>query len=438
MPSIQDQFSVRRGRGQPVAVLVLTVLAPLSLFMFLSRSVSDGGLHLNKLGWHYLWLLPAVLLIPGLISERRPGEYELRLGVCALLMTQLGFYAMLLAFGWQWPAVEWHRFVLVVVLTLGALWLVASDWSRSRFLLLAIAAAIGVGGVLAGIGQASLAQQRETEGNQRIESAKRERNRLKDLGQKRRDDLNHKSDLALGILGTSRGCPGGYQPEAIGPLFKALKLALNNTTIEQFATRSALTEIERCGVDDVVEVPLIRKTAAAAISERIDAGILPPDPSRFDMAITKAIEAVTSSNESQRNDAFETIKVELALYRAAATGKKEDEEAAELLLSTPVSVQERTQGIPLLDALVEGPEAVVASGIESASNFPSEPNKKPPPVIPGPLGWVLLGISSLAMWNALLRRNARQLAGPVVISPDNKVGDNEITELRIAVLQNVA
>ena len=114
------------------------------------------------------------------------------------------------------------------------------------------------------------------------------------------------------------------------------------------------------------------------------------------------------------------LDVELATYRVAVTGAAADEAALKTVLAQPPEVDDT---IPALAAIENGPETLWGSVFHSAG----------PPLVPGPLGWVVLG--ALLLW--LLKVNANQLAGPV----DVLAGDNDkrlVTVFRVAVLRNVA
>ena len=118
------------------------------------------------------------------------------------------------------------------------------------------------------------------------------------------------------------------------------------------------------------------------------------------------------------------LDVQLASYRAAVTGTAADQAALKTVLAQQPDVD---GNIPALAAIESGPETLWGSVFHSAG----------PPLVPGPLGWVVLGALLLGLLGWLLKVNASQLAGPVEVLP----GDNDkrlVTVFRVAVLRNVA
>ena len=83
--------------------------------------------------------------------------------------------------------------------------------------------------------------------------------------------------------------------------------------------------------------------------------------------------------------------------------------------------------VTVLAAMENGPETLWGSVFRAPV----------PPLVPGPLGWVILAALLLGLLRWLLMVNASQLAGPVEIVP-GKNDDQLVAVLRVAVLQNVA
>jgi tetratricopeptide (TPR) repeat protein len=119
------------------------------------------------------------------------------------------------------------------------------------------------------------------------------------------------------------------------------------------------------------------------------------------------------------------LDVELASYRAAVTGTAADEAALRKVLAQPAGTD---ADVTLLAAIENGPETLWGSVFQTAT----------PPLVPGPLGWVILGALLLGLLEWLLMVNARQLAGPVEIVPGKNDKERLVAVLRVAVLQNVA
>jgi hypothetical protein len=128
------------------------------------------------------------------------------------------------------------------------------------------------------------------------------------------------------------------------------------------------------------------------------------------------------------------LDVQLAVYRAQVTGTQADQSALQAVLAQQPNAD---QDISILSAIQGGPETLWRSAFHASE----------PALVPGPLGWVLLGAVLLGLLSWLLKQNARQLAGPVSVpsaSPDggsgqSSGGNDQLTAaLRVAVLQNVA
>jgi tetratricopeptide (TPR) repeat protein len=153
--------------------------------------------------------------------------------------------------------------------------------------------------------------------------------------------------------------------------------------------------------------------AAAAAPQSNEKGLLKT-------AVRKASNAADSGVHWQQ--AADDLALQLAQYRAAVTGSPEDEAAYRVLLAA----QPTTKHVSLLDALTDGPQALWTAATDAGAR----------PLVPGPLGWVLLGALVLWFWTLLLKMNARQLAGPVNM-PTETANPRDLTVLRVAVLSNI-
>jgi hypothetical protein len=135
------------------------------------------------------------------------------------------------------------------------------------------------------------------------------------------------------------------------------------------------------------------------------------------------------------------LNVQLATYRAQVTGTAADQAA---LQTVEGQQPEADEDISILSAVENGPQTLWRSAFHASG----------PALVPGPLGWVLLGALLLWLLSALLKVNASQQAGPVSVTPvtsgggDDKSADGDgksgsgndqlTAALRVAVLQNVA
>jgi hypothetical protein len=141
-------------------------------------------------------------------------------------------------------------------------------------------------------------------------------------------------------------------------------------------------------------------------------------------------DAITTASANVDSDTWPSdvhaMTVDLAAYRAAVTGTDADSKAYQVAQAAPL--QPPDPGFGVLQAVTDGPQALWTGATK----------KNLRPLVPGPLGWVLLGALALGIWGALLRKNAAQLAGPVSVQGDDKTDAKLLTVLRVAVLRNLA
>lgn len=121
------------------------------------------------------------------------------------------------------------------------------------------------------------------------------------------------------------------------------------------------------------------------------------------------------------------LDVQLATYRAEVTGTQADQSALQAVLAQQPNADE---DISVLSAIQNGPQTLWRSAFHASG----------PALDLGPLGWAVLGALLLGLLSLLLKENARQLPGPVSVTPLSstaKNGDKLTAELRVAVLMNV-
>jgi len=135
------------------------------------------------------------------------------------------------------------------------------------------------------------------------------------------------------------------------------------------------------------------------------------------VAITTNREWVTAQHE---------LDVDLATYRAEITTAKADQSALQAVLARQPDIDE---DISMLAAIDNGPQTMWRSAFRDVG----------PALVPGPLGWVVLGALLFGLLSWLLKVNASQLSGPVSVAPASSGDKDKLTAaLRVAVLQNVA
>lgn len=189
--------------------------------------------------------------------------------------------------------------------------------------------------------------------------------------------------------------------------------------------------------------------AARAIAEEDELNFqylgIQPGAETSPLALDLAICKISPSSEKCRgippdeiaeNDPWVVAKheldVQLAAFRAQVTGSDADKTALKTVLAQQPDIGE---DISIQSAAESGPDILWRSIYHSSE----------PPLIPGLLGWILLGAFLLGLLARLLKINARQLAGPVSVMPDQSAdsGDSAgpsaklVTALRVAVLQNI-
>jgi hypothetical protein len=135
--------------------------------------------------------------------------------------------------------------------------------------------------------------------------------------------------------------------------------------------------------------------------------------------------AAITTNRDWVTDKHE-LDVQLATYRAQVTGTQADQSALQAVLAQQPNAD---QDISMLSAIENGPQTLWRSATHASG----------PALVPGPLGWALLGAILLGLLGWLLKENARQLPGPVSVTPvkSSKNDDQYTAELRVAVLMNV-
>ena len=121
------------------------------------------------------------------------------------------------------------------------------------------------------------------------------------------------------------------------------------------------------------------------------------------------------------------LDVQLAAYRAQVSGSPADRSH----LHTVLAQQPDTDAdISILSAVQNGPQTLWRSFFHASGAA----------LVPGPLGWILLGAALLGLLSWLLKANASQLAGPVSVAQVSSAGNGDqlTAALRVAVLLNVA
>jgi hypothetical protein len=343
----------------------------------------------------------------------------------AFVLSVVMFVVLLLAFVlWEErPRTEWVRFSVVAIVALVGMYMAAAEWTRRNLLLLALVLVGFATAVVADIGVDAVREERRDDHEAEIQRAEDNLNRLESLAGQREAAQAGARDEAVAALAEVLSCGGEVPTEDLLAAADRLRAALDAGTRPPDDVRRAVAALGPCAIPVADQLPLVAERAATAIALDAEARKAPPDPGPVRQAIDDA-RAQVGSVLPEAEKARKALTLETARYRAAVTGEERDQKALDALLAAEPDDDPPDEETTLLTALTEGPEAIArsATGEDTA------------PLVPGPLGWVLLGAGALSLWGALLRRNARQLAGPVKLEGEG----GEDVDLRIAVLQNLA
>jgi len=144
--------------------------------------------------------------------------------------------------------------------------------------------------------------------------------------------------------------------------------------------------------------------AVRALQRAESAAATPVDSTHLDRAISEVRSqdprAITT-NRDWVSDKHE-LDIQLATFRANVTGADADQAALKAILAQQPDVDD---DISILAAIENGPETLW----RSASHSPG------PALVPGPLGWVIVGALLLGLFAWLLKVNASAATGNVCV-----------------------
>jgi hypothetical protein len=336
------------------------------------------------------------------------------------------------------------QFVVLVVLFGAALIGAATEWSRRWLALLLGATAVGLVAMNTTVGYRTVAEERVIDP---IEAAVEER---EELGVDADDSLSEAQQKYETSIGSARSAletaVNDLAPSPVRTageeLLERLADSDRQSYLEDFLAQSAQLEPRNAGL-----VLVARAKARAAVEAFAATPKAPPSAAELDTAISSACKETSArglapkgcpvppapvttiatddeaGSSADRGDggigaALRELSIELAKYRFAVTGDDADKAARDAALEED-SVD---LDVSFLDAMSAGPSRLIKSGDSHPLNL-----------VPGPLGWAILGF--LAIWavRALLDVNARQVAGPVKVE---YTGD-DVGHLETAVLSNI-
>lgn len=315
------------------------------------------------------------------------------------------------------------RFFWVAVFLGAALVLIAHDWTRRYLTVAATVAVLALGALVVRAGYEDPRIPDKVARTAVVTKANAERIMLAADDGQAVAKVKAQAKAARQTLTTELAA---RPPLAVTPALRAAAEAIATSDDTQ-VVRAGLVqpfENERLHEPDSDEPAATRLDADVHTfldAQRAAVQAAPTSMSDLTAAYGKADAAAKSGVGWQQ--AADDLALQLAAYRAAVTGSPDDAKAyQELLAAGP-----KTTRVSLLDALTDGPQALWTAATDAHAR----------PLVPGPLGWALLGAFLLWFWTLLLKVNAAQLAGPVKVSPDSSDDKDLAGVFRIAVLSNV-
>ena len=333
---------------------------------------------------------------------------------------------------------SWLHFVLLLALLGVTAWVVSAEWSQRWFLAMSALLVLLIGSYIVRLGYS---EERALRVERPIKQAVQDKvaltaRAIRDQAESRVKLLAAKRKAEEDLLLAVTAAPPGFR-DAGRTVLEHLVAKESNLP----AARVELARVFALGVPQAnqVEAQSLRDKAKAAVDQHSAADPSLPDAKALDEALNEACARARASNLDPKecpeatngipgNEApappdtepgLRRLAVELAYYRAAVTKADADKVAAEAAAKAPPTELE----VPLWDSFLAGPEAIVES------IRPNDPLR----LVPGPVGWLLLGATILAFLRVLRKRNASQVAGPVQV---DYTGDYK-AELRIALLSNL-
>jgi tetratricopeptide (TPR) repeat protein len=391
---------------------------------------------------------------------RPPHSAELLRGAATLSLSLLAVGALLVAVSTTWPASPALRLAGAALPVVIALWAIGVEWARRSLLIASVVGLLGLAAVLVAIGYDDLRQSPI----ERIDDVREAAAELSGKAVERQASLRARSQqqiselagLAAGFESATSDVPlAARRAAALRRLLGAVARADRYSPVTRpdptVAVRSELSALSTAfAPTDTSPGAAALAQTEEAIERWLDWTTYSPSRRALDASLRRASACVRSERSERApcegpgaatlGDVVGEMELELARYRAAVTGAKDDRQAAEEMAASLANDDRDPQPVTFLAAMQRGPEAVsVALNGERAQ-----------PLVPGVLGWVVIAGLAIGLWSWLLRVNAGQLAGPVEIEPvasgapgsgDAAGSTPELSSadavLRVAVLQNI-
>ncbi|MCO5329184.1 MAG: hypothetical protein M9961_03805 [Ilumatobacteraceae bacterium] len=321
----------------------------------------------------------------------------------------------------------WLEFVILVVIGTTALALAAHEWSRRGLFALALLLGALAAAFVVRVGHRAEQQDLVThpvadaseEFEELYKSATADATAANTASRK-------KFETALAALSESLG----YAPTAFQIAGGDVYAALSSDPIDTVDVREAMLHLLTLPVEPehAPQALSVRDAANAAVAAVPGKEATAPARDAFDAAITE-LPCAGDHNPCglakplALHIALHHVQLELARYRAAvAPGDAALQAAATALAGEKPEPSE----VSIWAAAGAGPSEIIQSITKGTSLR----------VVPGPVGWLLLGIVAIGLLRWLTRVNSAQMPGPVTI---DYTGDDDLKSvLRIAVLKNLA
>ena len=458
MPTKWDE---RCHRNLPLGFAVLVILTPCALFVaILPGNAADGVIDIGS-GWRSaLWIVVIAFVVGGLLAALGwlRADHELLFGgltIFTVLATVVVFASVLVRRHLEDNS--GFTFLGVAALSVAALILIAHDWARRQLVIATVVAAAALSVLIVRVGFESLSVPPRWERAQIADKAQADGSALEAQHTRALPGLlaaAQDADTALGKILARTPPPNVHRGllkqanEILTEANKVLSKANKSLTAIDpglFSTFDALVANEpvtfpAAATTELADAVHTLQTSAAAAAAQIDYSALDQAicavrGDKFDPETktcgTSGMDQITSNRDWVV--AKHELDVELAAYRAAVTGTDADNAALKAVLAQQPDVNE---DISILAAIEKGPETLWRSAFHSTGSA----------LVPGPLGWVVLGALLLGLLGWLLKVNASQLPGPVDVLPGDPNSDNDsksdndpklVKTLRVAVLQNV-
>ena len=424
-------------------------MAPVALCAATLPSNGSGGfIDISNLSWYDLHLRPLLWAIVVILAVAVPAttliwlhdDHELLFG-CLTIFTALAgvavFTSVLLRRRVEDQAgstFAWLAAVSVLLLTL-----IAHDWVRRHLTISALIVAAALSVFIVRVGYESLKVPPQWERAQIAGRAQADENALKTQYKGEKSDRINSFKTARATLTAIRAAT--HAPSVSQPLLDDVDQILNyayEKKISAVDSEAFDAFDEQFDNESVASAAAVRgklADAVHALQTAESAAVTPISSTLLDRAIGKVgthDPGAITTNRDWVSDKHE-LDIQLATFRANVTGADADRAALKAVLAQQPEVDD---DISILAAIQNGPETLWRSTAHSPG----------PALVPGPLGWVIMGALLLGLLAWLLKVNASQLAGPVSVMPKNPDGtdsgqpagdDQLVTVLRVAVLQNV-